>query len=185
MVLILANWGPKSILLWVDRAILGSLTVAYTALKIFPAEYPFLGGASLKFFNFGITPDWFNLDLFMWRHIFHSSYFSHLSGTSAGPVWFQGYANYGVFGVALFAGIFGFILAAVEILASQIRDPVVRICLMAWLVTHYASFGETNLTSFVADFYLFGIFIFLALYAMLSFAAHKFSKKLKLTGDRA
>ncbi len=179
---LLVIWGPKSILLWADRAFLGSLTVAYTALKIFPAEHPFLGGASLRIFDFGITADQFDLDLFMWRQIFHSSYFSHLTGTATGPVWLQGYANFGAFGAALFAATFGFILAAVEFLVSKIRHSFVRIGLLAWLVSHYASFGESNLTRFILDFYLFGLITFIALYVVLSVAARKVSARPETKG---
>ncbi|WP_460565491.1 hypothetical protein [Hydrogenophaga aquatica] len=179
---LLVIWGPKSVLLWADRALLGSLTVAYTALKIFPAEHTFLGGASLRIFDFGITAEQFDLDLFMWRQIFHSSYFSHLSGTATGPFWLQGYANFGAFGAALFAATFGLILAAVEFLASKIRHSFVRTGLLAWLVGHYASFGESNLTRFILDFYLFGLIAFIALYGVLSVAARKVSARLETKG---
>lgn len=159
-------FGPKWAALFADRALLGSLTVAYTALKIFPDQYNFLNGAGTGFFSIFFTSKPFNLDLFLWRQIFSSSYFSHLTGTATGPVWLQGFANFGIYGLVFSAVIFGLILSFMEYLAYSIQDKIISSGFLAWLVGHYASLGENNLSRYILDFYAIGIIFFIFTYGL-------------------
>lgn len=158
--LIMLVYGPGGIQLVVDRALLGGFSPTYHALIAFPDVHPYLNGTSIGFWGMKVvTGEYFDLDLYLWRNVFESSYFSHLSGTATGALWVQGYANYGILGVAIFSAIAAIVLVLYDRLMRQIFVPHIAIPLCAVLVFFFCSLAESNLTSLVFNYYLY-VFVF-------------------------
>ncbi|MGR6860407.1 hypothetical protein ACU5EH_08880 [Aliivibrio salmonicida] len=154
--------SPQSAIgLLIDRTIFGATTVSYYMLELFPNTQSFLLGDSINIMGFKPTENSFNLDLYLWRNIFSSSYYSSLTGTATGTIWTQGYANFGMLGAGLFAFIFGGVVSFFYNTSQVLFKNNITVSLTAWLVFHYSSLGESNLTRYIGDFYLLGLFFIL------------------------
>ncbi len=163
--------------LMADRAIYGGLTVAYKALELFPNEIDYLHGKSISLFGYSLASPYFNLDLLLWRNIFPESYYSGVSGTSTGPVWVQGYVNYGWLGIPMVSFICGGIMAAYCIIAKSIAPKAVSYAILGWLIFHYSGASESNASRYIADFYAVSVFIAVGIYLFLSAFKRRIARK--------
>lgn len=155
-IIFLLPW-QNSLSLLLDRTFFGASTVNYYGLKIFPTQHSFLDGESISMLGFRFAENYFNLELYLWRNIFSSSYFSSLTGTATGIVWMQGYANFGLPGMLLFSILFGSVVSFYFNAIKLIDSKAVVYPLFAFLIFHYVSFGESNLTRYLLDYYLIGV----------------------------
>lgn len=146
-----------------DRLALGSLTVGYKVLDIYPASISYLHGKSVfdPFALWGGSS--FDLPFYQWRFIHPELLYSTIIGTSVTAFWGEAYGNFGFTGVVLAAILFGL---GVTVLFEAVRGVFAQsaaVAIVAWAVFRYSVFVESLFSTLVIDFYSVGVFFFLGM----------------------
>ncbi|MCX5590191.1 O-antigen polymerase [Alcaligenes endophyticus] len=145
-----------------SRAFSGSIQPAYHYLEYFPAHQEFMLGKSFP--NPGgimpFVPIPFTIDIMNWRFPEHIEL--GIVGTMPTVFWGEAYGNFGFLGIPAIAFIMGILVSFLSYFVSKIELNPVTISLSVWLIFHIKQISVTGFSGYLYDFYLIGVFLFIA-----------------------